>query len=139
LPPFLLSARCGECHVLPPVAAFYASRGGFLSRGVAGACRASSRATIHVQKLEHVLQPLMEVPFGFFDHSVGVCMAFEAARQLRAVEGRNAVLLFVSGRGSPKFASADRPRHARRRTAICLQFCAGLAARLQQSCNDRNS
>ena len=52
----------------------------------------------------------MEVPFGFFDHSVGVCMAFEAARQLRAVEGRNAVLLFVSGRGSPKFASADRPQ-----------------------------
>ena len=52
----------------------------------------------------------MEVPFGFFDHSVGVCMAFEAARQLRSVEGRNAVLLFVSGRGSPKFASADRPQ-----------------------------
>ena len=52
----------------------------------------------------------MEVPFGFFDHSVGVCMAFEAARQLRAVEGRNAVLLFVSGRGSPKSASADFPQ-----------------------------
>ena len=139
MPPFVLSARCGECHVLPPVAAFYASRGGFLSRGVAGACRASSRATIHVQKLEHVLQPLMEVPFGFFDHSVGVCMAFEAARQLRAVEGRNAVLLFVPAAGVPNSLPPIAPRHARRRTAIRLQFCAGLAARLQQSCNDRNS
>ena len=139
MPPFLLSARCGECHVLPPVAAFYASRGGFLSRGVAGACRASSRATIHVQKLEHVLQPLMEVPFGFFDHSVGVCMAFEAARQLRAVEGRNAVLLFVPAAGVPNSLPPIAPRHARRRTAIRLQFCADLAARLQQSCNDRNS
>ena len=135
----MLSARCGECHVLPPVAAFYASRGGFLSRGVAGARRASSRATIHVQKLEHVLQPLMEVPFGFFDHSVGVCMAFEAARQLRSVEGRNAVLLFVPAAGVPNSLPPIAPRHARRRTAIRLQFCAGLAARLQQSCNDRNS
>jgi len=63
-----------------------------------------------MEKLEHALQPLMGVPFGFFGHSVGACMAFEAARQLRSVEGRNAVLLFVSGRGSPKFASADRPQ-----------------------------
>jgi len=60
-----------------------------------------------MERLDHALQPLMGVPFGFFGHSVG---AFEAARQLRSVEGRNAVLLFVSGRGSPKFASADRPQ-----------------------------
>jgi surfactin synthase thioesterase subunit len=41
--------------------------------------------------LDHALQPLMGVPFGFFGHSVGACMAFEAARQLRSVDGRIAV------------------------------------------------
>jgi len=92
-----------------------------------------------MEKLEHALQPLMGVPFGFFGHSVGACMAFEAARQLRSVEGRNAVLLFVPAAGVPNSLPPIAPRHARRRTAIRLQFCAGLAARLQQSCNDRNS
>jgi medium-chain acyl-[acyl-carrier-protein] hydrolase len=92
-----------------------------------------------MEKLEHALQPLMGVPFGFFGHSVGACMAFESARQLRSVEGRNAVLLFVPAAGVPNSLPPIAPRHARRRTAIRLQFCAGLAARLQQSCNDRNS
>jgi surfactin synthase thioesterase subunit len=41
---------------------------------------------------------------------MAACMAFEAARQLRSVDGRIAVHLFVSGRGSPKFASADPPQ-----------------------------
>jgi medium-chain acyl-[acyl-carrier-protein] hydrolase len=63
-----------------------------------------------MERLDHALQPLMGVPFGFFGHSVGACMAFEAARQLRSVDGRIAVHLFVSGRGGPKFASADPPR-----------------------------
>src|SRR6516164_2880539 len=48
-----------------------------------------------MEGLNGALQSLMGVPFGFFAHSVGACMAFEAARQLRSVEGRNAVLLFV--------------------------------------------
>jgi medium-chain acyl-[acyl-carrier-protein] hydrolase len=60
-----------------------------------------------MERLDRALQPLMGVPFGFFGHSVGACMAFEAARQLRSVDGRIAVHLFVSSRGSPKFASAD--------------------------------
>jgi medium-chain acyl-[acyl-carrier-protein] hydrolase len=63
-----------------------------------------------MERLDHALQPLTGVPFGFFGHSVGACMAFEAARQLRSVDGRIAVHLFVSGRGSPKFASADPPQ-----------------------------
>ncbi len=63
-----------------------------------------------MERLAHALQPLMGVPFGFFGHSVGACMAFEAARQLRSVDGRIAVHLFVSGRGSPKFAPADAPQ-----------------------------
>jgi len=63
-----------------------------------------------MERLNHALQPLMGVPFGFFGHSVGACVAFEAARQLRSVDGRIAVHLFVSGRGGPKFAAADGPR-----------------------------
>src|SRR6266567_2306284 len=62
-----------------------------------------------MERLYHVLQPLMVVPFGFFGHSVGACMAYEAARQLRSVDGRSAVHLFVSGRRSPNRASADSP------------------------------
>src|SRR5580704_4659447 len=33
-----------------------------------------------MERLHHALQPLMAVPFGFFGHSVGACVAFEAAR-----------------------------------------------------------
>jgi medium-chain acyl-[acyl-carrier-protein] hydrolase len=62
-----------------------------------------------MERLDHALKPLMGVPFGFFGHSVGSCMAYEAARQLRSIDGRTAVHLFVSGRGSPHFASADHP------------------------------
>src|SRR5215469_4622474 len=63
-----------------------------------------------MEQLHHAIQPLIAVPFGFFGHSVGACMAFEAARQLRSVDGRIAVHLFVSGRGSPKLAPADAPQ-----------------------------
>jgi medium-chain acyl-[acyl-carrier-protein] hydrolase len=60
-----------------------------------------------MEQLDHALQPLMTVPFGFFGHSVGAWMAYEATRQLRSADGRKAVGLFVSGRGSPNRASAD--------------------------------
>jgi surfactin synthase thioesterase subunit len=61
-----------------------------------------------MERLRVVLRPLMTIPFGFFGHSVGAWTAYEAARQLRSVDGRNAVHLFVSGRGSPS-APADQP------------------------------
>ena len=60
-----------------------------------------------MEQLADALKPLMEVPFGFFGHSVGSCMAYEAARQLRSVDRRTAVHLFVSGRGSPDVGAAD--------------------------------
>jgi medium-chain acyl-[acyl-carrier-protein] hydrolase len=62
-----------------------------------------------MDRLDHALKPLMGVPFGFFGHSVGAWMAYEAARQLLSVDGRAAVHLFVSARGSPNSASADHP------------------------------
>lgn len=63
-----------------------------------------------IDRLYDVLQPLMGVPFGFFGHSVGAWLAYEAARQLCAIDGRTAVHLFVSSRNSPRRASADFPQ-----------------------------
>jgi len=68
-----------------------------------------------MEQLADALKPLMGVPFAFFGHSVGSCMAYQAARQLRSVDQRSAMHLFVSGRGSPDFAAADR-RPARLRS-----------------------
>lgn len=65
-----------------------------------------------MERLDHALRPLMAVPFGFFGHSVGAWMAYEAARRLRSIDGRTAVHLFVSGRGRPNRAPAD-PHPAR--------------------------
>lgn len=59
--------------------------------------------------LQVVLQPLMTVPFAFFGHSTGACLAFEAARVLRAADGRSATHLFVSGRAAPGYATGARP------------------------------
>ena len=62
-----------------------------------------------MEQLAGALEPLMGVPFGFFGHSVGSWMAYEAARQLRSVDQHSAVHLFISSRGSPDLASADHP------------------------------
>jgi medium-chain acyl-[acyl-carrier-protein] hydrolase len=66
--------------------------------------------SILMERLSSELQPLMGAPFGFFGHSVGAWTAFEAARKLRSRDGRTAMHLFVSGRGRPNVAAADRPR-----------------------------
>jgi medium-chain acyl-[acyl-carrier-protein] hydrolase len=68
-----------------------------------------------MEQLHHVIQPLMTVPFGFFGHSVGAWIAYEAARRLRSLDGRTAMHLFVSARGGPSCAAAD-PRPARPRS-----------------------
>lgn len=58
--------------------------------------------------LQVVLEPLLTVPFAFFGHSTGASIAFEAARVLRAADGRSAMHLFVSGRPAPGHASERR-------------------------------
>jgi medium-chain acyl-[acyl-carrier-protein] hydrolase len=76
-----------------------------------------------MEQLDYTLKPLMGVPFGFFGHSVGACMAYEAARQLRSVDGLTAVHLFVSGRASPNFASADPPARPRSDHDLLAVLC----------------
>ena len=98
-------------------------------------CRAGPRALMSprsvsmsalMEELRHALQPLMAVPFGFFGHSVGSWMAYEAARQLRSLDGRTAIHLFVSGRRSPDLAPAPslppRPRSDHELLAILDRF-----------------
>jgi medium-chain acyl-[acyl-carrier-protein] hydrolase len=77
-----------------------------------------------MERLRHALRPLMSVRFGFFGHSVGAHAAYEAARQLRSVDGRSAVHLFVSGRESPALGDAPtvRPRPDRELLAILDRF-----------------
>jgi medium-chain acyl-[acyl-carrier-protein] hydrolase len=79
-----------------------------------------------MERLSHVLQPLMGVSFGFFGHSVGAWTAYEAARQLRSHDGRSAVHLFVSSRQSPHRVPVNpgpaRPRSDRELLAMLGRF-----------------
>jgi medium-chain acyl-[acyl-carrier-protein] hydrolase len=88
-----------------------------------------------IEQLSDELKPLMGVPFAFFGHSVGSCVAYEAARQLRSADRRSAVHLFVSGRGRPEFTSADhrpaRPRSDDDLLAILNEFGGTPAAVMQ--------
>ncbi len=59
--------------------------------------------------LQAALQPLLTVPFAFFGHSTGACIAFEAARIFENAGGQSAAHLFVSGRPAPGLAMRDRP------------------------------
>jgi medium-chain acyl-[acyl-carrier-protein] hydrolase len=59
--------------------------------------------------LQIALEPLLTVPFAFFGHSIGACIAFAAARLLRAADGTSAAHLFVSGRAAPGHAIESRP------------------------------
>jgi medium-chain acyl-[acyl-carrier-protein] hydrolase len=61
--------------------------------------------------LNRTIQPLMNVPFAFFGHSIGAAVAYRAAQVLRAADGREAVHLFVSARAAPA-AAAGETRHA---------------------------
>ena len=55
-----------------------------------------------VARIASPIEPLLDVPFAFFGHSVGACLALECARRIRARDGRTAVHLFLSGRGAPQ-------------------------------------
>jgi medium-chain acyl-[acyl-carrier-protein] hydrolase len=55
-----------------------------------------------VERIAGPIEPLLNVPFAFFGHSVGARIAFECAHRLRARDGRTATHLFLSGRGAPQ-------------------------------------
>jgi medium-chain acyl-[acyl-carrier-protein] hydrolase len=65
-----------------------------------------------VATLQVVLEPLLMVPFAFFGHSAGACIAFEAARAIRSADERSAIHLFVSGYPAPDTAMGYRWKHS---------------------------
>ncbi len=62
--------------------------------------------------LSRTIRPLMTVPFAFFGHSTGACIAYQAARKLRAADGRRAGHLFVSARAAPDVARKGPSPHS---------------------------
>ena len=70
-----------------------------------------------------------------FGHSVGAWMAYEAARQLRSLDGRTAVHLFVSGRGTQRRlrrSSSGRQRSIDELLAILDRYGGTPAAIMQR-------
>jgi medium-chain acyl-[acyl-carrier-protein] hydrolase len=65
-----------------------------------------------VATLQVVLEPLLTVPFAFFGHSAGACIAFEAARVVRTTDGRSAMNLFVSGHPAPNGSIGHHWKHS---------------------------
>jgi len=59
-----------------------------------------------------VLQPLLDLPFAFFGHSMGAYVAYALARQLTDARGQTATHLFVSGAAAPDRAPRHPPLHS---------------------------
>ena len=64
------------------------------------------------ETLCEVLQPLLDVPFALFGHSMGAYVACELARQLDAAHGQTAAHLFVSGAAAPDRTPRSPPLHS---------------------------
>jgi surfactin synthase thioesterase subunit len=70
------------------------------------------------------MQPYLDRPFALFGHSMGALIAYEVARRLRLVIGREPVHLFVSGRRAPHLP----PRRPALHRLPEDEFVAGLRA-----------
>lgn len=64
-----------------------------------------------VQSLAEVLQPLLDLPYVFFGHSLGSLVAFELARELRRRGAALPLHLFASGRRAPHLPAREEPIH----------------------------
>ena len=64
-----------------------------------------------VQAIGEVIDPCLNVPFGFFGHSYGGLIGFELARHLRRYGGPDPTCLFVSGCGAPDMPKTESPIH----------------------------
>ncbi|WP_276915247.1 gramicidin S biosynthesis thioesterase GrsT [Aneurinibacillus aneurinilyticus] len=57
------------------------------------------------------IQPLINIPFAFFGHSMGALISFELARKIRQKNNVNPVHLFVSGRHAPQISCTKQDYH----------------------------
>jgi medium-chain acyl-[acyl-carrier-protein] hydrolase len=68
-----------------------------------------TRAADLAQALAGALEPLLDVPFAFFGHSMGALAAFELARELRRRGGPLPARLLVSGARAPGRPDREPP------------------------------
>jgi medium-chain acyl-[acyl-carrier-protein] hydrolase len=64
-----------------------------------------------VTELSQAIQPLLDLPFAFFGHSMGGLIAFELARKLRVQQLPMPNHLFVSACGAPHLPDANPKIH----------------------------
>lgn len=64
-----------------------------------------------VEIVAEEIQPLINIPFAFFGHSMGALISFELARTIRQKSKVNPVHLFVSGRHAPQIPCAKQDYH----------------------------
>jgi malonyl CoA-acyl carrier protein transacylase len=64
-----------------------------------------------IQTLTPLLEPYLDVPFGFFGHSMGALLSFELARELRRKNWPAPAYLFVSSCRPPQIPDLDSPIH----------------------------
>lgn len=64
-----------------------------------------------IQTLAIHLLPSLDIPFGFFGHSMGALLSFELARELRRQNWPCPVHLFVSGYRAPQLPDLEPPIH----------------------------
>ncbi len=60
------------------------------------------------ETLSDVLQPLFDLPFAIFGHSMGALLGYELARRLRSRAGLSPAHLIVSGSEAPQVPGAGR-------------------------------
>ena len=65
-----------------------------------------------VEGAVEAILPLLDQPFAFFGYSLGACVAFEAARRLRARGAPLPVRLFLGACAAPHLARRKPPIHA---------------------------
>lgn len=76
-----------------------------------------------VAELAADMEPMLDVPYSFFGHSLGALVSFELARAMRRRDLPLPRRLFLSGRGAPSIPS-DSPRlHALPDSAFITQVC----------------
>jgi surfactin synthase thioesterase subunit len=59
-------------------------------------------------RLAPLVEPLLDVPFAFFGHSMGALIAYELTRRL-ATRGRAPMAVFISGRMAPHIVRVTKP------------------------------
>lgn len=64
-----------------------------------------------VEALAERIRPYLDLPYAFFGHSMGACVAFELARGLARGGAPPASCLLVSGRRAPRLPNPEPPIH----------------------------